>query len=101
MNKTILAAGLVVAALPAAAGEHPKGHKEKSAAAMIEAMPDALNWQRELPGLPSGAELAVVEGDPSKPGFFALRLRAPAGYKVPPHWHPGAERLTILTGTLW
>jgi quercetin dioxygenase-like cupin family protein len=29
-----------------------------------------------------------------------IRVQAPAGYRVPPHWHPGDENLTILSGTV-
>jgi ketosteroid isomerase-like protein len=51
------------------------------------------------PTLPPGARLAVVAGDPSKPGPFAMRLQFPAGYAVAPHWHPTDEQLTVLSGT--
>ena len=42
--------------------------------------------------------MAVLEGDPKKEGIFTMRLRMPAGAKVPPHWHPRPERVTILSG---
>ena len=29
-----------------------------------------------------------------------FRLKFPANYKVPPHWHPGIEHITIISGTL-
>jgi quercetin dioxygenase-like cupin family protein len=29
-----------------------------------------------------------------------VRLKAPDGYKVAPHTHPTAERLTVISGTL-
>ena len=45
------------------------------------------------------AEVAVIEGDPSKPGPFVIRIKAPDGEKVAPHWHPTDEHLTILQGT--
>jgi quercetin dioxygenase-like cupin family protein len=50
--------------------------------------------------LPKGAELAVLSGDPSKAGPFTIRARFPAGYKVPPHWHPTDEHVTVLSGTV-
>lgn len=62
--------------------------------------PADLKWQPAPPALLPGAEMVVLEGDPSKPGFFAMRLRFPDGYKVMPHWHPQQERVTILSGTL-
>ena len=44
--------------------------------------------------------MAVLEGDPSKPGYFAMRLKTPDGYKIMPHWHPNVERITVISGTL-
>jgi hypothetical protein len=51
-------------------------------------------------GLPPGGKMAVVSGDPGKPGPFTVRAWMPAGYKVPPHWHPTDEHVTVLSGTL-
>jgi len=58
----------------------------------------SLAWQPEK-SLPSGAESVVLEGDPSKPGLVILRLKMPNGYRVPPVWHPAADRFTVLSGT--
>lgn len=57
-------------------------------------------WKDAPPILPSGAKIAVLEGDPSKPGPFTLRLQFPAKYRVPPHSHPADEHVTVLTGDL-
>jgi hypothetical protein len=51
------------------------------------------------PTLPAGAELAVLHGDPGKKGAFAIRLKMPDGYKIPPHWHTNDEELTIISGS--
>src|SRR5438309_9903943 len=51
------------------------------------------------PGLPPGAKLAVLAGDPNKKGLFTVRLQTPAGYKVPPHTHPTTEHITVISGT--
>lgn len=59
-----------------------------------------LSWQDGPPGLPAGAKFAVLAGDPTQPGIFTLRAQLPAGYRVPPHWHPTAENVTVLSGTL-
>jgi ketosteroid isomerase-like protein len=60
----------------------------------------ALTWGDNPPSLPPGSKIAVVSGDPSKAGPFVLRAQVPAGYKVAPHWHPGDENLTVLSGTI-
>ena len=31
---------------------------------------------------------------------FIIRLKFPANYKVPAHWHPAIEHVTVLSGTL-
>jgi quercetin dioxygenase-like cupin family protein len=49
--------------------------------------------------LPPGAEAAVLFGDPSKEGYFVLRLKFPAGYSVAPHTHPVDEVVTVISGT--
>ena len=59
---------------------------------------EQLQWKQH-PALPKGTEVAVLSGDPSKEGPFVLRLRFPAGLKVPPHTHPGDENGTVLSGT--
>lgn len=58
-----------------------------------------LKWQEGLPALPSGAKIAMLEGDLSKPGPFTYRIKMPDGYKIPPHKHTMAERITIISGT--
>lgn len=60
--------------------------------------PDDLKWGPVPPALPPGAQLAVLAGDPSKAGLFTLRLKAPDGYKIMPHWHPTDENVTVLQG---
>jgi quercetin dioxygenase-like cupin family protein len=75
---------------------------KKAAPAAAHVMLDAaqLKWGPAPAGLPAGAQVAVLDGDPAKPGAFAIRVRFPDGYTVPPHWHPTAENLVILSGTL-
>lgn len=60
--------------------------------------PDQLVWIDNP--LRPGAQMAVIEGDPKKPGPLILRLRFPADFSVPPHWHPAAERFTVLSGSM-
>jgi hypothetical protein len=60
-----------------------------------------LKWMDGPPGLPAGAKFAVLDGDPSKEGLFTIRAVLPANYKIPAHWHPTAENVTVLEGTLY
>ncbi len=61
--------------------------------------PDALQWTAAPASLPQGAEMAVLMGDPSAEGQFALRFRVPDGYHVPPHTHPALENVTVISGS--
>ena len=62
--------------------------------------PGELKWGDPPPSLPPGAKMTVVQGDPTQAQPFVVRAQVPAGYKVPPHWHPGVENLTILSGSV-
>jgi len=79
-------------------------HSSKSSGAMaaehIMVTPTDIKWADAPPSLPPGAKMAVLEGDPGKKGPFTVRLQAPAGYKIPPHTHPTAERVTVISGAL-
>lgn len=57
-----------------------------------------LQWQDGPPALPQGAQMTVLSGDPGQAGTFVIRLKAPPGYKVPTHWHPTDEQVTVLEG---
>src|SRR6266446_4998556 len=92
MNKLGLIAGLSLAVmLPAGA---------MAAAQHVIAQPDSLEWTAAPPALPKGAQIAVLYGDPGKEGPFVVRLKFPAGYKIPPHMHPSDENVTVISGTL-
>ena len=52
-------------------------------------------------GLPAGAKMAVVKGDPGKAAEFTVRIKMPANYMVPPHHHPTDEVVRVVSaGTL-
>jgi uncharacterized protein (TIGR02246 family) len=60
-----------------------------------------INWTDAppSPGFDPGVKMAVLHGNPAAKGDYTLRLRMPAEYKFPVHWHPGAEHVTVLWGT--
>ena len=60
-----------------------------------------FKWMDAPPGLPAGAKMAVLSGDPSKPGPFTLRATFPENYKVAPHTHPSYENVVVLEGSLY
>jgi quercetin dioxygenase-like cupin family protein len=48
--------------------------------------------------LAEGAEFAVLFGDPSGKGLFAMRLRLPDGFHIAPHHHSQPEVVTVISG---
>jgi quercetin dioxygenase-like cupin family protein len=59
-----------------------------------------VKWGPAPPVLPAGAKMAVLSGDPAGTGLVTIRLKMPAGYKIPPHWHPTDEHVTVISGSL-
>jgi quercetin dioxygenase-like cupin family protein len=41
----------------------------------------------------------VIEGPANEAVPFILRIKFPADYKVPAHWHPAIEHVTVISGT--
>ena len=82
------------AGVAAAPGAPPTG-----ASHVIVVPPDKIAWNPTPPALPPGAELAVLEGDPSQTGPYTMRLRMPDHYRIPPHFHSGIEHVTVVKGT--
>jgi|SRR5690348_11056730 quercetin dioxygenase-like cupin family protein len=70
------------------------------AGSTAEAKTAPLKWGAAPAALPSGAQMAVVSGDPGKKGMFVVELKMPADYAVPPHWHPTNETVKVLSGKL-
>jgi hypothetical protein len=80
-------------------GQDQAGHPDDMDHVVVR--PDAIKWGPAPPGLPPGAQMAILAGDPRKPGgTYVTRVKLPDGYKIPPHWHPGDENVTVLKGVL-
>lgn len=92
-----LACGLGALFTPYALAQHSAGHLEK-AGEHIMLLPSELTWT-DLPSLP-GVKIAVIEGPLDRAVPIMFRLKFPANFKVMPHWHPGVEHITIISGTL-
>jgi uncharacterized RmlC-like cupin family protein len=90
MRPFMLPAALLLATTGALLAQDPKaGHAMRA---------DQLQWMSAPSALPKGAQMSVLSGDPTKAGSFTVRLKAPAGYKIPAHSHPTAERVTVISG---
>lgn len=89
----VLVVLLGIVALAMAASSQEK--KEGAEAHKIVHFGD-LKWTPII----KGCDLAPVAGDMNAEGApFVLRLRCADGTKVPAHWHPTDENVTVLKGT--
>ena len=60
-------------------------------------LPEDITYNATLPRVP---QVAVLFGDPTKPGVYVVRVKVPAGVKLMPHWHPDEVRtVVVLSGT--
>ncbi len=79
-----------------AAAKKPAAAKEPMHVVVSEG---DIKWGDPPPVFPTGAKMAVLQGDPDKAGMYTIRLKAPDGYRVAAHWHPADEHLTVISGT--
>ena len=93
----LLALALVCGSQAGDPKDSPGGHDDEH----VVFKPASLKWTMAPKALPPGASVAVLVGDPSKPGSaYTMRVKLPDGYRVPPHWHPVDENVTVIQGTL-
>ena len=85
-------------AVPQMYAQHGDTIKDKAPAHALLFIPDDIEWKKGPPSFEEGAEFSILEGDPSQPGVFTLRLRMPNNFKISPHWHPNVERVTVISG---
>jgi hypothetical protein len=82
-------ASVIIFARPAKADLDPK--------ALIYTLPDKIKWT----GGDAGAQQAILEGDPSKPGLYIVLTKWTAHHNSRPHFHPNDRYIVVLSGTWW
>ncbi|MBA3772375.1 MAG: cupin domain-containing protein [Ramlibacter sp.] len=92
--KVLIASGYAALALTAPAVALSQAHGHSSV------FPPDMKWA-DLPSLPPGAKISVLEGPMNEAVPFTARLKLPANYQIPAHWHPATERITVLSGTFY
>lgn len=95
MRSMAIALGLTFVAGSVTAQGTPNAGSEHA----VIVQPTQVSYAPAPGVLPPGAELAILEGKPAEPGPFTMRLRLPDGYRIPPHYHPAIEHVTVLEGT--
>lgn len=73
----------------------PAAHAEQTTAASSN-----LKWVKAPASLPTGAKVAMLQGDLAKSGALAFRLKLPAGSRVMPQSSPAIERIIVVSGAL-
>jgi len=62
---------------------------------------EELQWKDAPAPFPSGAFIAVLEGNSKEDGMFTIRVKFPPHYLLPSHFHPEDERVTVLGGSVY
>lgn len=75
--------------------------KEKMQNKPVMITPAEIKWTPGPPSLPPGAKMVLLEGDPKRSEMVSMRILLPRNYKLMPHTHPDAERVTVVSGTLF
>jgi quercetin dioxygenase-like cupin family protein len=63
-------------------------------------LPEDIEW-KPFPAFPPSAQLAIVVGEPSKPGPYVIRVKVPSGVKLMPHKHPEDRIYTVISGVFY
>ena len=59
-----------------------------------------VDW-KAFASFPPSARLAVLVGEPSKPGLYTIRVKVPHGVKLMPHRHPEDRIYTVISGVFY
>jgi quercetin dioxygenase-like cupin family protein len=73
---------------------------EPDQAAFRAILPEEIDW-KPFPAFPPGARLAVIVGEPTRPGPYLIRVKVPAGVKLMPHRHPEDRLYTVISGVFY
>jgi quercetin dioxygenase-like cupin family protein len=63
-------------------------------------LPEDIEWE-PFPAFPASARLAIVVGEPTKPGPYVIRVKVPSGVKLMPHRHPEDRIYTVMSGVFY
>jgi hypothetical protein len=60
-----------------------------------------IKWSPAPAGLPQGAKVALLQGNPNQSGRYVIRMQLPANYKIPFHSYSNPIDVTVVSGTLY
>jgi len=84
--------------IPQAIGDSPIHQPDEDRFRAIRT--EDIDW-RPFPAFPPPARLAVLVGEPSKPGPYVIRVRVPGGVKLMPHTHREDRVYTVISGVFY
>lgn len=62
--------------------------------------PEQVDW-KPFPAFPPQVRLAVLVGNPARPGPYVIRVKVPNGVKLMPHVHPENRIYTVISGVFY
>jgi hypothetical protein len=90
----VLALPALVLLRPANANLHPA---DLNPAAIAFKLPSQIEWK----DTPIGAKMAIMRGDPDKPGPYIVLVKWTPQHMSHPHFHPNDRFITVISGTWW
>src|SRR5215468_2005387 len=66
-------------------------------AAIAYKLPSQIEWK----DTPIGAKMAILRGDPEKPGPYIVLAKWTPQHMSRPHFHPNDRFITVISGTWW
>jgi quercetin dioxygenase-like cupin family protein len=99
MRKLHIVIGVGICFVALGSIPNQRADAQQASHAHVMVTPTDAKWVQAPASLPSGAQVAMLEGDPAKPGAFTMRIKMPDGYRIPPHFHPADEHVTVIAGT--
>lgn len=84
-----ICAVLILIALAAAATQGQGG--------FVRVKPEEVTWVTEADG--TGIQRATIEGDPTRPGLYVIRIKFPRGMMSTNHFHREDRHALVLQGT--
>ena len=88
--RRILAAGALSLAVIGLAAPSAPVQAETDAKGFVRTRPEQVEWKNGL---------AVIEGDPGKPGIYVVRVKFDPHTFSMPHWHNTDRHVVVLKGT--
>jgi hypothetical protein len=74
--------------------------RQPSEAVFRSILPEEIDW-KPFPAFPPSVRLAVIVGEPAKPGPYVIRVKAPSGVKLMPHRRPEDRIYTVMSGVFY